>query len=70
VWAAILLVMLRDVRGSGLECTSRMLEFLSDVLGDVVNASNVQCCHLKMELCVQNDDVRLKLVCESREAAD
>jgi hypothetical protein len=70
VWADILLVVLRDVRGSGVECMGRMLEFLSDVFGDVVNVLNVQCCHLRMELCVQNDDVPLDLVGESREAAD
>jgi hypothetical protein len=47
-----------------------MLDFLSDVFGAVVNVLNVQCCHLRMELCVLNDDVPLDLVCESRKAAD
>jgi hypothetical protein len=70
VWAAILLVFLRDVRSSGVECIGRMLYILSDVFVDVVNVLNVQCCHLRMELCVQNDDVRLDLVGESRETAD
>jgi hypothetical protein len=70
VWAAILLVLLRDVRSSGVECIGRMLYILSDVFVDVVNVVNVQCCHLRMELCVQNDDVRLDLVGESRETAD
>jgi hypothetical protein len=40
------------------------------VFVDVVNVLNVQCCHLRMELCVQDYDVRLDLVGESREAAD
>jgi hypothetical protein len=71
VWAAILLILLRDVCGSGGECIGRMLEVLSDVFDDVVvNVLNVQCCHLRTELCVQNDDVRLDLVGESREATD
>jgi hypothetical protein len=61
---------LRDVRSSGVECIGRMLYILSDVFIDVVNVLNVQCCHLRMELCVQNDDVRLDLVGESRETAD
>jgi hypothetical protein len=68
VWAAILLVVLRDVRDSGVKCMGRMLEFLSEVFDDVVvNVLNVQCCHLRMELC---DDVRFDLVGESRESAD
>jgi hypothetical protein len=41
---------------------------LSEVFDDVVlNVLNVQCCHLRMELC---DDVRFDLVGESRESAD
>jgi hypothetical protein len=67
VWAAILLVLLRGVRDSGVECMGRMLEFLSDVFDDVVNVLNVQCCHLRMELC---DDVRLDLAGKGRETAD
>jgi hypothetical protein len=37
VWAAILVVLLRDVRSSGVECVGRMLEVLSGVFDDVVN---------------------------------
>ena len=70
MWAAILLVILKGVRGGEEERVGRMLDSVLEMLKRCANLL----CYVLMLSCidgiVQSDDVRLDVVAESRETAN